>query len=463
MNFSILTAAATAAAKAPAPKAAATPSDPLGDLRHYWDVSVAWVNSHWLQIGIAIGAALLIYFVLSMIRTFALKHAQSAEGELTLTHIAGRVIHKTKSSVIAIVAIRMVAGYAQPPAAILQIIQFVFTVAVVLQVAIWVREIILGLIGRRAAEGHNETLSNAMGIIRLLISVALFAIATIVILDNMGVNVTGLIAGLGIGGIAIGLAAQGIFSDLFASLSIIFDRPFRVGETIRYDTSTATVERIGLKSTRLRSVNGELLVISNTNLLAKEITNFAHLHRRRVTFTISVIYQTTPQMLRDLPALLEEQVTAAGHEFIRSSFVTFGPSSLDFELLFDVFTEQFEEVVAARTDVGIRLFEALAEAGYEFAYPTQTTFTAAPDGTMIMPYPESRSPRPAPQRRPSPADVTAPCAKPLGLVQCRRTGLERAPNQRTGDDEWPRSRRRNCRPGSVKPSARRSGCWSTRI
>jgi small-conductance mechanosensitive channel len=392
MTLSLLTAAKAAPAK-PVAETATPPGDPLADLQHYWDVSVAWVNSHWLQIGIAVGAGLLIYFVLSMARRFALKYAQSAEGDLTLTHIAGRVIHKTKSAVIAIIAVRMVAGYAQPPAAILQIIQFVFTVAVVLQVAIWVREIILGLIGRRAAEGHNETLSNAMGIIRLLISVALFAIAIIVILDNMGVNVTGLIAGLGIGGIAIGLAAQGIFSDLFASLSIIFDRPFRVGETIKYDTSTATVERIGLKSTRLRSVNGELLVISNTNLLGKEITNFAHLHRRRVTFTISVIYQTTPQMLRDLPALLEEQVKAAGHEFIRSSFLTFGPSSLDFELLFDVFTEQFEEVVAARTDVGIRLFEALAAAGYEFAYPTQTTFTAAPDGTMIMPYPESPKPK----------------------------------------------------------------------
>lgn len=393
MTFSLLAAATTAAPKTAPAKAAAT--NPLEDLQRYWDLSIAWVNSHWLQIGIAIGAGLAIYFLLSMIRTFALKHAQSAEGEMTLTHIAGRVIHKTKSTVLAIIAIRMVAGYAQPPAVIMQIIQFVFTVAVVLQVAIWVREIVLGLIQRRAAEGNNETLSNAMGIIRLLISVALFAIATIVILDNMGVNVTGLIAGLGIGGIAIGLAAQGIFSDLFASLSIIFDRPFRVGETIKYDTSTATVERIGLKSTRLRSVNGELLVISNTNLLAKEITNFAHLHRRRVTFTIGVIYQTTPEMLRDLPALLEEQVTAAGQEFIRSSFLTFGPSSLDFELLFDVFSDDFEEVTAARTDVAIRLFEAMAKAGYEFAYPTQTTFTAAPDGTMIMPYAESSKPKAA--------------------------------------------------------------------
>jgi small-conductance mechanosensitive channel len=390
VNLSLI---AAAAAKAVPAKAA--PTNPAEDLQRYWDLSIGWVNSHWLQIGIAIGAGLLIYFVLSMVRTFALKHAQSAEGEMTLTHIAGRVIHKTKSTVLAIIAIRLVAGYAQPPVVIMQIIQFVFTVAVVLQVAIWAREIVLGLIQRRAAEGNNETLSNAMGIIRLLISIALFAIAAIVILDNMGVNVTGLIAGLGIGGIAIGLAAQGIFSDLFASLSIIFDRPFRVGETIKYDTSTATVERIGLKSTRLRSLNGELLVISNTNLLSKEITNFAHLHRRRITFKLGVIYQTTPEMLRDLPALLEEQVVGAGHEFIRSSFINFGASSLDFELLFDVFSDQFDIVAAARTEVGIRLFDAMTRAGYGFAYPTQTSFTAAPDGTMIMPYPESPKPKAA--------------------------------------------------------------------
>ncbi len=268
MTFSILAAAQTAATKTAA-KAAPARNDPIADLRDWWDSSVAWVNSHWLQIGIAIAAGLAIYFLLSMIRGFALKRAQATPGEFTLTHIVGRVIHKTKSFVLAIVAVRMVAGYAQPPAVIMQILQLIFTVAVVLQVAIWAREVILGLIQRRASDGHNETLSNAMGIIRLLISVALFAIAAIVILDNMGVNVTGLVAGLGIGGIAIGLAAQGIFSDLFASLSIIFDRPFRVGETIKYDTSTATVERIGLKSTRLRSLNGELLVISNTNLLGR--------------------------------------------------------------------------------------------------------------------------------------------------------------------------------------------------
>lgn len=398
MTFSLLTTAKTAAKAA----AAAPANSPLDDLRYWWDSSIAWVNSHWLQIGIAIAAGLIIYFLLSLVRTFALKRAQSAPGQFTLTDIVGRVIHKTKSLVLAIISIRLVAGYAQPPALILQLIQIAFTIAVVVQVAIWVREIVLGLIQRRAADGHNETLVNAMGIIRLLISFALFSIATIVVLGNLGVNVTGLIAGLGVGGIAIGLAAQGIFSDLFAALAIIFDRPFRNGETIKWDNTIATVERIGLKSTRLRSVNGELLIVSNTNLLSKEIANFAHLHRRRVTFGLGVIYQTPPDMLRDLPALLEKQVKDAGHDFVRSSFTLFNASSLDFELLFDVQSDDYNIVAAARTDVGVRVFEAMTAAGYDFAYPTQTAFTAAPDGTMILPYAESPKPRASPAKATKP-------------------------------------------------------------
>ncbi|RJT23280.1 hypothetical protein D5I55_10705 [Chakrabartia godavariana] len=133
----------------------------------------------------------------------------------------------------------------------------------------------------RATSGGDDdvNISSALGIIRLLVSFAVFAIATVLILDNLGVNVSGLVAGLGIGGIAIGLAAQGIFSDLFAALSIIFDKPFRVGDTITYSGKegmvTGTVEEIGLKSTRIRAITGELRIIGNTSLLAQEVTNYA--------------------------------------------------------------------------------------------------------------------------------------------------------------------------------------------
>lgn len=375
-------------------------TDAATQFHFWWDSSWQWADDNWLKIAIALGAGLLIYGLLSVILNFALKRAEKVQREYAITDIVSRVIRKTKTFILAMLSIRLVAGYAEPPTVVMNIIHFIFTVAVVLQVAIWAREIILGLIHRRAVDGQNETLSNAMGIIRMLISVALFGIAGIVILDNMGVNVTGLIAGMGIGGIAIGLAAQGIFSDLFASLSIIFDRPFRVGETIKYDQSTATVEKIGMKSTRLRSINGELLVVSNTNLLAKEITNFANLARRRVTFMIGLIYQTSPEQLRAFPALLEKQVRDAGHEFIRASFVTFSPSSLDFDLLFDVYSEDFDVVTAARTDIAVRVYEAMTQQGYQFAYPTQTTFTAAPDGTMVMPYADSVRVHPAAPTKP---------------------------------------------------------------
>src|SRR3546814_10851679 len=127
-------------------------------------------------------AGLLIYFLLSLLRTLALKRAQAAPGHFTLTDIVGRVVHKTRSSVLAIISIRLVASYANPPALVMQTIQFVFTVAVVLQVASWAREIVIGLIQRRAADRHNTTPINARGILRLLIRLAPFTIAAIVIL-----------------------------------------------------------------------------------------------------------------------------------------------------------------------------------------------------------------------------------------------------------------------------------------
>ncbi|WP_114228356.1 MULTISPECIES: mechanosensitive ion channel domain-containing protein [Sphingomonas] len=141
--------------------------------------------------------------------------------------VVGRVLAKTTILFMVAAALEIVVTYAQPPARFERIFDILFTIAFALQGAIWGRELILGVIGTHVGERPGETtLGNALGVIRVLVSVALFGIALIVILDNLGVNVTALVAGLGIGGIAIGLAAQGIFSDLFAALSILFDRPF---------------------------------------------------------------------------------------------------------------------------------------------------------------------------------------------------------------------------------------------
>jgi small-conductance mechanosensitive channel len=356
-------------------------------LTDIWRMTAHWLELHWLQIVIAIGAGVLIYTALAAARQFGKRLKGEPGDTLGLANVAGRAIARTTHFFMVMVSARLVAGYASPPALVLKTVTFFFTIAAVYQVALWLREIILGLIERKTSEdGQGETLANAMSLIRILVTVALFAVATIVVLDNLGVNVTGLVAGLGIGGIAIGLAAQGIFSDLFAALSIIFDKPFRRGETINYDTTTATVEKIGLKSTRLRALTGEKKIISNANLLQKEITSYQTLDHRRIKFPIGVIYQTPPEQLDAIPGILQSIVEELGGHFVRSGFIGFGASSLDFEVDFDVYLPNWDAIYEVRHKVGLAILRRFNEQGIEFAYPTQTTFTAAPDGQMIMPY-----------------------------------------------------------------------------
>jgi small-conductance mechanosensitive channel len=387
---------------APVPK---IPSDPIAAinerLTYYSDVVTAWVRGNIAELAVAAAAAVLVYLLLSWLKRRAAKIAREREDHAAMASIIARTIARTGKFFRVMAAIELVNGYANAPAPLARTIDVLFTIAVVLQVAVWLREIILGLIERRASDsgGEHETLQSAMVLIRLLVSFAVFAIAAIVILDNLGVNVTGLIAGLGVGGIAIGLAAQGIFSDLFAAISIIFDRPFKRGDTITYDTTTARVERIGMKSTRLRALTGEEKIISNSKLLEKEITNNTLSVYRRVVFLISLVYHTPTETAARVPDILREIVEREGAEFIRGGFHSFAPSSLDFQLVFDVQSEDVDEMFTARHAIGLGIAKRFAEEGIEFAYPTQTTYTAAPDGTLVMPYAEPQKAAPAPRKK----------------------------------------------------------------
>ncbi len=360
------------------------------NLAEMWRSTADWISIHSLQILFAVGAAVLIYLAIAAMRGFGKRMIGRPGDALGLSHVAGRAIARTNHFFMVMVAARLVVSYANPPELAFKTISFLFTIAAVFQAAIWAREIILGLVERRtsAEDGHGETLANAMGLIRVLVTFALFAIATVVVLDNLGVNVTGLVAGLGIGGIAIGLAAQGIFSDLFAALSIIFDKPFRRGEVITYDQTTARVERIGLKSTRLRAMSGEKKVISNANLLQKEITSLQTLTQRRVTFALGIIYQTSDEKADAIPDMLQQIVEAEGFLFVNAGLVRFGASSLDYELNFDVPDPDRHDYFLSRHRVGLAIWKRFKAEGIEFAYPTQTSFTAAPDGSTIMPYPD---------------------------------------------------------------------------
>jgi small-conductance mechanosensitive channel len=306
--------------------------------------------------------------------------------------IIGRVLAKTSILFMIAAAIDIVVSYAAIPTKLAHLADIFFIIATSLQVAIWAREIIVGVIRSRVGEDPGaSTLGNAMALVRVLVNVVVFAVALVVILDNLGVNVTALVAGLGIGGIAIGLAAQGIFSDLFAALSIVFDKPFRRGDTIRYgsgtDVTVGTVERIGLKTTRLRSQTGEQVIMANTKLLEQEVRNLAEARVRRMTLPFSLTYQTSAETLDRLPAIAEEALKAVKTaKLVRCIPTAFSPSSIECELVYDDRTISPDTLAHHKADVIVGIARAFAREKIDFAYPTQTTFTAAPDGTLVMPW-----------------------------------------------------------------------------
>ncbi|HST35143.1 MAG TPA: mechanosensitive ion channel family protein [Allosphingosinicella sp.] len=361
----------------------------------------AWLSGNSLNIALALGAGVGIALVLIGIRSLGCRLlAKSKTGDLHWRTIFARVLAKTGFLFIVMASAELVAEHAATPPSLLRVIHIVFVISAALQAAIWGRELILGIVEHKAqgTEEDRGSLGSAIGLIRILVSVALFALAIILILDNLGVNVTGLIAGLGIGGIAIGLAAQGIFSDLFAALAIIFDKPFRKGDQITFGTTTGVVENIGIKSTRVRALTGEEVIISNAKLLEQQVQNWALIDRRRAVMAFGLVYHTTPELLARVPLEVKEIVDSQPlGSFDRCHAFQFAASSIDFELVFHVESPAYPDVMAVKQAVILGMIRRFAELKIEFAYPTQTSFTAAPDGTLIMPYP----PEEAEQSNPS--------------------------------------------------------------
>jgi small-conductance mechanosensitive channel len=320
-----------------------------------------WVRAD--QAGLLIGAviAAAVAVTLLLLRWLGRRACERDTEGRTWTGVIGRGLAKTSLLFIAVAAADSFSTYADLPARAGRVIDIAFIVAFALQGAIWARELVLGMISRRVAEADGgSTLANAMALIRVLVSFTAFAIAIILILDNLGVNVTALVAGLGIGGIAIGLAAQGIFSDLFAALSILFDKPFKKGDTIRYDQSTGTVERIGLKTTRLRSMTGEQLIMANTKLLEREIHNLAQAKSRRVTIYLAVAGEKSVEAVDLVGEAAAQAVTQQkGCKLVRCVLSGAGAGAFAYDLVYDDASKDNDVLASNRSTILRSLIEQL--------------------------------------------------------------------------------------------------------
>lgn len=208
-----------------------------------------------------------------------------------------------------------------------------------------------------------------------ILKVTVWVIGIVFLLDNLGFQISAIIAGLGIGGVAVALAAQAILGDLFSYVAIVMDRPFELGDFIIIGEHMGTVEHVGIKTTRVRSLSGEQLVFSNSDLTNSRIHNYKRMARRRVMFRFGVIYATTADQLEEIPSIVQRIIESIqGTTFDRAHFLSFGNFSLDFEVVYYIDGNDYNRYMDIQQTINLQLKEEFAQRKIEFAYPTQTLF-----------------------------------------------------------------------------------------
>lgn len=250
-------------------------------------------------------------------------------------------------------------------------------VAMLLQVALWANETLLHWIQRtkRLREAADPSTASAMGAVSFFGRVALWGVVGLLVLSNLGFDVSAVVAGFGIGGIAVAFALQNILGDVFCSVAILLDKPFVVGDFIVVGAEAGNVEQIGIKTTHLRSLDGELIVFPNADLIGSRVRNYKRMYRRRVLFQFGIAYETPPEKVERIPELVVEIVEDVENcECDRVHFQSFGDSALIFEVVYYVAPPDYNLHMDRRQEIHLRLLRKFREEGVEFAYPTQTLY-----------------------------------------------------------------------------------------
>jgi small-conductance mechanosensitive channel len=321
----------------------------------------------------------LVYFGFRIARDILVKRLRKFRSRLTdrFNHLPDNVLADIRGWCIFAVALYAASRVPVLPSPANSTARLILIVAVSVQVLITSRivvDFVIGMVLNRAKRDDGRpdpSIASATQIIRFMTMILLVAIIVLLALSNLGVEITPLITGLGIGGIAVALAAQSILGDLFGSLTILFDKPFLVGEFIIVGDKMGTIESIGVKTTRIRALSGELLIMANSDLLGSRIQNFARQRERRVVFTVGVIYETPLETLQRIPAMLREIVKAQDKVRLdRAHFKSFGSYSLDFEIVYFVLSPDYNLYMDIQQAINFEIARRFAADKIEFAYPT---------------------------------------------------------------------------------------------
>jgi small-conductance mechanosensitive channel len=327
----------------------------------------------WLLAG---AVALLVFVAILLLRRLVRSHYKRLLATPQAEFMEALLLVASRTTVWFAVIAAVFAGLqlVQAPPRPARLALTIFTIAAFWQVGVWLTTAVLASLDRKRARTLtvDRAAASSLGIIGFIARTTIWSFVLLLTLDNLGIEIQPLLAGLGIGGIAVALAAQNILGDLFASLSIALDRPFVVGDALGVDDFSGTVEYIGVKSTRLRSLSGEQLIITNSNLLASRLRNYSRLSERRVVLTISAATDATRAQLQRIPGILRALVEAQKDtRFDRAHFSRIGPTSFDFELVYFVTLADYNRHMDIQQDIQLGIIEAFEREAVAFAYPAQ--------------------------------------------------------------------------------------------
>ncbi|MHC4608012.1 MAG: mechanosensitive ion channel family protein [Planctomycetota bacterium] len=334
-------------------------------------------NALW-EWALALGIALVVFVVMIAVKAGVVRlvRRRAEKTDNKLDDALADVFAKTSNLLLLFGGLYAGSQFLQFSDKIEALLRSLLVVAILVQGGLWANALLVYWIVRKVkAQEGDVSKSTAVVMFSFAGKLVIWSLVLLLSLDNLGVDVTALIAGLGVGGIAVALAVQNILGDLFASISIALDKPFEIGDFIIVGDFMGTVEYIGLKTTRLKSLSGEQIVMGNGDLLGSRIRNFKRMQERRIVFGLGVTYQTPIGKLEAIPgmvkAIIEEQEETRAD---RCHFKGFGAFSLDFEFVFYVTKPDYALYMDRQQAINLAIMRKFAEEGIEFAYPTQTLF-----------------------------------------------------------------------------------------
>ena len=345
-------------------------------LKAFWDFFAMNTYSQYLSAFTAFSVTIFILYILKLMTSKKVQAKLEKIGARNMENKLLKILNSLGMPFYIILPLYVAAGYLNIPSVLERFLNPIFLI-VLIYYGIKLSQLFIEFFVQKmiALEQKKDGTydSSVLILVATFMKASLWVIGILVFISNLGYNINALIAGLGVGGVAIAFALQSVLADVFASISIKIDKPFAIGDFIVVGDDMGVVENIGIKSTRIKTLRGELLVVSNKELTETRVHNYKHMQRRRVLFSIGIVYQSSYDMVKEASKILKKIITDVEDvDLDRVHFREFGPYSLNFEIVYYLNTNDYTEYMNKQEEINFKIKEEFDKKKIKIAFPTQT-------------------------------------------------------------------------------------------